>query len=79
MGIFGSKLSNEYLLIAQHFGLTRNDLLDLLSQGIDAIFGSENEKNDLQEKVHQARQDQRIGNAESEQSPAQSKAEMVLQ
>ena len=70
MGVFGSKLSNEYLLVAQHFGLTRDDLLDLCYQGINAIFGTENEKRVLEERVRQARQVQSIYKVDSERSAA---------
>lgn len=51
MGVFGSKLSNEYLLVAQHFGLSRKDLLELCGRGVDVIFGGESEKARIREKL----------------------------
>ena len=51
MGIFGSTLSNEYLLAAEHFNLSRKDLLDLCEGGIDSIFGGEDEKAKLRAAV----------------------------
>ncbi len=47
VGIFGSTLSNEHLLVARHFGLSRRDLLEMCHDGIDAIFGGEGEKRRL--------------------------------
>ena len=51
MGIFGSTLSNEYLLAAEHFNLSSKDLLDLCGCGIDSIFGDEDEKAKLRAAV----------------------------
>ncbi|KAL6720012.1 hypothetical protein ACLMJK_001933 [Lecanora helva] len=51
VGIFGSKLSNEYLLVAQHFGLNRKQLRHLCYEGIDAIFGGEHEKDRLRQRI----------------------------
>ncbi|KAH7144449.1 hypothetical protein B0J13DRAFT_475477 [Dactylonectria estremocensis] len=47
VGVFGSPLSNEYRLVAQHFGLDRNAICALARQGIDGIFGGEEEKERL--------------------------------
>ena len=44
MGVFGSPLSNEYALVAQHFGLGRAEICTLVRKGIDVIFGGEEEK-----------------------------------
>lgn len=41
MGFFCSPVSNEYLLAAQHFGLSRTDLLDMCIKSAEAIFASE--------------------------------------
>ncbi|KAM0306418.1 hypothetical protein ACHAPM_000988 [Fusarium culmorum] len=47
VGVFGSPLSNEYRLVAQHFGLDRQAICDLASQPIDGIFGGDQEKERL--------------------------------
>ncbi len=47
VGVFGSTLSNEYLLVAEHFNLSRRDLLELCGRGIETIFGGEGEKSRL--------------------------------
>lgn len=47
MGIFGSPLSNEYRLVAQHFRLDRSQICALARQPIDYIFGGEREKQRL--------------------------------
>lgn len=44
VGVFGSPVSNEYQLAAQHFNLTRDDLLDLSRRAVRSIFGDEDEK-----------------------------------
>jgi len=44
VGVFGSPLSNEYALVAQHFGLGRAEICTLVRKGIDVIFGGEEEK-----------------------------------
>lgn len=53
VGVFGSTLSNEYLLVANAFDLSRNDLLDLCGRGIGSIFGGEKEKDRLRAIVAQ--------------------------
>ncbi|KAF4341042.1 adenosine deaminase [Fusarium beomiforme] len=47
VGVFGSPLSNEYRLVAQHFGLDRKAICELARQPIDGIFGGEQEKERL--------------------------------
>ncbi|KAI9763904.1 MAG: hypothetical protein M1840_009016 [Geoglossum simile] len=47
VGIFTSPLSNEYLLAARFFHLSRYELLDLCRGAIDAIFDDEREKERL--------------------------------
>jgi adenosine deaminase len=49
VGVFGSTLSNEYALIAEHFRLDRKQICDLARVAIDIIFGSEEEKKRLKE------------------------------
>jgi adenosine deaminase len=44
VGIFESGLSEEYLLAARHFGLDRQQLVQLSRGAVDVIFGGENEK-----------------------------------
>ena len=43
MGVFGSDLSNEYLLAAKHFGLGRKELVELCYGTVEVIFGGEQE------------------------------------
>ncbi len=47
VGIFCSPLSNEYLLAAEHFGLSRREVVDLCGEAIEAVFGGEGEKERL--------------------------------
>ncbi|OBS25447.1 hypothetical protein FPOA_05981 [Fusarium poae] len=47
VGVFGSPLSNEYRLVAQHFGLDRQAICELARQPIDGIFGGDQEKERL--------------------------------
>ncbi|KAH7000284.1 hypothetical protein EDB80DRAFT_723615 [Ilyonectria destructans] len=47
VGVFGSPLSNEYRLVAEHFGLDRKAICSLARQGIDGIFGGDKEKERL--------------------------------
>lgn len=44
VGIFESGLSGEYALAAEHFGLSRRELVGLSRGAVDAIFGGEEEK-----------------------------------
>ncbi|KAL6894703.1 hypothetical protein GGI43DRAFT_130015 [Trichoderma evansii] len=47
VGVFGSPLSNEYRLAAQHFHLDNQQIYALAREGIDFIFGGEEEKERL--------------------------------
>ncbi|KAJ4174916.1 hypothetical protein NW754_005339 [Fusarium falciforme] len=47
VGVFGSPLSNEYRLVAEHFNLDRDDICRLAREAIDGIFGGEKEKERL--------------------------------
>lgn len=47
VGVFGSPLSNEYRLVAQHFNLDEKETRALARQPIDSIFGGEEEKERL--------------------------------
>lgn len=47
VGFFCSPVSNEYLLAASHFALSRKDILRICRKGIEAIFGGSTEKNRL--------------------------------
>ncbi|KAL7935710.1 hypothetical protein V8C35DRAFT_260629 [Trichoderma chlorosporum] len=47
VGIFGSPLSNEYRLVAQHFRLDDAQICALASESIDYIFGGDAEKERL--------------------------------
>ncbi len=53
MGVFGSTLSNEYLLLANAFNLSRGGLLELCSRAIESVFGGEEEKGRLRRMVAQ--------------------------
>ncbi|TEA19962.1 Adenosine deaminase-like protein [Colletotrichum sidae] len=44
VGVFGSPLSNEYRLVADHFNLSQDEICALARRGIDSIFGGEAEK-----------------------------------
>ncbi|KAH7324945.1 adenosine deaminase [Stachybotrys elegans] len=47
VGIFRSSVSNEYLLLAQHFNLTRADIIKLSERSIVSIFSGQVEKDRL--------------------------------
>lgn len=47
VGVFGSTLSNEYCLVAKHFGLSESEIRTLARKGIDVIFGGDDEKSRL--------------------------------
>ncbi|CAG8943395.1 unnamed protein product [Penicillium salamii] len=49
VGFFCSPVSNEHLLAAHHFGLSRGDLLDMTLKAVDAIFAGQQ----YQEKIRQ--------------------------
>jgi adenosine deaminase len=44
VGVFGSSLSNEYLLAAEYFGLSRGELIALSREAAGIIFADEKEK-----------------------------------
>ncbi|KAK4106302.1 Metallo-dependent hydrolase [Parathielavia hyrcaniae] len=54
VGVFCSPLSNEYALVAQHFGLSRADICGLIRNGLDVIFGGEEEKSRLRDVLWEA-------------------------
>ncbi|KAI0142841.1 hypothetical protein GGR57DRAFT_376217 [Xylariaceae sp. FL1272] len=47
VGVFGSPVSNEWSLIKKHFGLSRAEILSLARNGIDVIFGGDEEQRRL--------------------------------
>ncbi|EPE29922.1 Metallo-dependent hydrolase [Glarea lozoyensis ATCC 20868] len=47
VGVFGSPLSNEYRLVAEHFGLSDQEIFRLARSAVDCIFGGEEEKERL--------------------------------
>lgn len=47
VGFFCSPVSNEYLIAAEHFDLTRADVVDICREGVRVIFGGEEEKKRL--------------------------------
>lgn len=49
VGVFGSPLSNEYALIAEHFGLDSKEISELARGAIDITFADEEEKKRLRE------------------------------
>lgn len=49
VGLVCSPVSNEFYTVATHHGLSEEELWDLSYQSIDAIFGSEEEKQRLRE------------------------------
>jgi adenosine deaminase len=51
--VFGSSLSNEYALIAQHFGLNKKEIYELARSAIDTIFGSEDDKERLRDMMRE--------------------------
>ncbi|KXT08137.1 hypothetical protein AC579_10560 [Pseudocercospora musae] len=52
VGVFGSTVSNEYLLAAEHFGLGRKELIALSRRAVTSIFGGEREKERLMALLH---------------------------
>lgn len=44
VGVFGSPVSNEYQLAAQHFDLDEGDLIELSRSAVASIFGGDSEK-----------------------------------
>ena len=56
VGVFGSKLSNEYLLVAEAFSLSRYDLIGLCGRAVEAIFGKHYHKQRLWALIEDARE-----------------------
>lgn len=54
MGVFGSPLSNEYRLVAEHFGLSESQIRALARKGIEVIFGGPEEKQRLRDIMDSA-------------------------
>lgn len=54
VGVFGSPLSNEYRLVAEHFGLSESQIRALARKGIEVIFGGPEEKQRLREIMDSA-------------------------
>ncbi|KAL4915926.1 hypothetical protein BDW62DRAFT_212359 [Aspergillus aurantiobrunneus] len=53
VGFFCSPVSNEYLLAAEHFQLSRTDILSISRRAIDTIFGGEAEKERLKKLLEE--------------------------
>ncbi|KAL8719667.1 MAG: hypothetical protein Q9181_008035, partial [Wetmoreana brouardii] len=51
VGIFLSPLSQEYLLAAEHFGLSREDLINLCEAASEVIFAGEDEAERIRREV----------------------------
>ena len=49
VGVLGSPCSNEYCLVARHFGLSRLELWQLSKGAIEAIFDDEPTKQSLRD------------------------------
>ncbi|KAK1634767.1 adenosine deaminase [Colletotrichum phormii] len=49
VGVFGSPLSNEYRLVAEHFKFSRDEICALARRGIETIFADEAEKDRLRQ------------------------------
>ncbi|KAL2272750.1 hypothetical protein FJTKL_06021 [Diaporthe vaccinii] len=54
VGVFGSPLSNEYRLVAEHFGLSEPQIRALARKGIEVIFGGPEEKQRLRDIMDSA-------------------------
>lgn len=54
VGVFGSPVSNEYRLVAEHFGLTEPEIRALARKGINVIFGGPEEKQRLRDIMSSA-------------------------
>ncbi|KAK1957346.1 adenosine deaminase [Colletotrichum sublineola] len=60
VGVFGSPLSNEYRLVAEHFSLSRDDICTLTRRGIESIFGGDGEKDRLRQVMWKPASAERI-------------------
>ena len=47
VGVFCSELSNEYALVAEHFGLNKKEVCELARSAIDITFAHKEEKERL--------------------------------
>lgn len=56
VGVFRSKLSNEYSLVAEAFSLSRDDLISLCERAVEVIFGGDYQKQRLRTLVKDARE-----------------------
>lgn len=54
MGVFGSPLSNEYRLVAEHFGLSEPQIRALARKGIEVIFAEPEEQQRLRDIMDSA-------------------------
>lgn len=55
MGVFCSPLSQEYYLAAQHFDLSKDDLINLCEGVVDIIFADKEEKARLRQVYNSVR------------------------
>jgi adenosine deaminase len=55
VGIFGSPVSNEYLLAAQHFNLDRDGLMELSDRAVDSIFAGQVERDRMRRLLSEFR------------------------
>ncbi|KAI9158991.1 subtilisin-like serine protease [Paramyrothecium foliicola] len=51
VGVFRSPVSNEYLLAAEHFNLSREELVQISRRAIDSIFSTDVEKDRMRKLV----------------------------
>lgn len=49
--MFCSPVSNEYFLVATHFGLGRKELGELSLQSVEAVFSEEDDKEELRKRI----------------------------
>jgi adenosine deaminase len=68
VGVFGSPLSNEYLLASQHFRLTQEDLIQLSLDATRDIFSPDHMKDMLRAEILQFVSRMRGLDAENAQS-----------
>jgi aminodeoxyfutalosine deaminase len=55
-GMFHTDLNREYLLVHEHFGLSRGDLADLARAGVRAAFCDEDRKTALLAEIDEVEQ-----------------------
>ncbi|KAA8899757.1 hypothetical protein FN846DRAFT_782115 [Sphaerosporella brunnea] len=60
VGIFNSKLSNEYYLLFKHFGLLKPELFELASGICDSIFSTKSQKENLKQQFEAFREKEEI-------------------